>query len=68
SQGAPMGGMKDSGLGRRHGDESLLKLTESQNVATQRVLGFDPPFGISAETYAGLMTRSMTLMKRVRLR
>jgi len=27
SQGAPMGGMKASGLGRRHGDEGLLKLT-----------------------------------------
>ena len=68
SQGAPMGGMKASGLGRRHGDESLLKLTESQNVASQHLLGFDPPFGLGAETYAGLMTRSMALMKRVHLR
>jgi succinate-semialdehyde dehydrogenase/glutarate-semialdehyde dehydrogenase len=33
---APMGGMGDSGLGRRHGDEGLLKYTESQTVAVQR--------------------------------
>ena len=33
---SPMGGMGDSGLGRRHGDEGLLKYTESQTVATQR--------------------------------
>ena len=41
----PMGGMGDSGLGRRHGDEGLLKYTESQTIATQRLLGFGPPFG-----------------------
>ena len=28
---APMGGMKSSGLGRRHGREGLLKYTETQN-------------------------------------
>ena len=29
---APMGGMKSSGLGRRHGREGLLKYTEAQNI------------------------------------
>ena len=37
SIGAPMGGMKASGLGRRHGVEGLLKYTESQTVAVQQV-------------------------------
>jgi len=32
---APMGGMKASGLGRRHGREGLLKYTESQTVAVR---------------------------------
>ena len=41
-----MGGMGDSGLGRRHGDEGLLKYTESQTVATQRILGFGAPLGV----------------------
>ena len=39
---APMGGMKDSGLGRRHGAEGILKYTEAQTVASQRLLGFEP--------------------------
>ena len=37
SMGAPMGGMKDSGLGRRHGMEGMLKYTESQNIAAARI-------------------------------
>ncbi|WP_396612096.1 succinic semialdehyde dehydrogenase [Haloferax sp. S1W] len=40
---APMGGMKDSGIGRRHGRRGMLKYTESQTVATQRIAPFSPP-------------------------
>ncbi|MCB0950173.1 MAG: aldehyde dehydrogenase family protein, partial [Mycobacterium sp.] len=43
---APMGGMGLSGVGRRHGPEGLLKYTESQTIATARVLNLDAPFGI----------------------
>ncbi len=68
SQGAPMGGMKQSGLGRRHADEGVLKLTEPQNVASQHIVGFDPPFGLSTERYAALLTRSLGLMKKFRVR
>ena len=32
---APMGGMKASGIGRRHGHEGLLKYTESQTIAVR---------------------------------
>ncbi len=32
----PMGGRKQSGIGRRHGREGLLRFTETQSVATQR--------------------------------
>ena len=35
---APMGGMRDSGLGRRQGPEGLLRFTEPQAVATQRLV------------------------------
>ncbi len=35
---APMGGMRESGLGRRQGGEGILRYTESQSVATQRLL------------------------------
>ncbi|AFK20313.1 succinate-semialdehyde dehydrogenase (NADP(+)) [Haloferax mediterranei ATCC 33500] len=40
---APMGGMKDSGLGRRHGRHGLVKYTEPQTVATQRFGLLSPP-------------------------
>ncbi|MFB6125176.1 MAG: succinic semialdehyde dehydrogenase [Halanaeroarchaeum sp.] len=39
---APMGGVKDSGVGRRHGREGVQKYTESQTVATQRLVGIQP--------------------------
>ena len=35
---APMGGMKQSGVGRRHGREGLLKYTESQTIALRTAL------------------------------
>jgi succinate-semialdehyde dehydrogenase/glutarate-semialdehyde dehydrogenase len=61
---APMGGFKDSGLGRRHGREGILKYTEPQTVATQRFLGFDAPFGMGNEAYAKFLTASLKLMRR----
>jgi acyl-CoA reductase-like NAD-dependent aldehyde dehydrogenase len=33
---APMGGMKASGLGRRHGADGILRYTEAQTIAAQR--------------------------------
>jgi succinate-semialdehyde dehydrogenase/glutarate-semialdehyde dehydrogenase len=65
---APMGGMGDSGLGRRHGAEGLLKYTESQTIATQRLLGFGPPFGWSDERWGETLARSVGAMKRLGLK
>jgi succinate-semialdehyde dehydrogenase / glutarate-semialdehyde dehydrogenase len=65
---APMGGMGHSGLGRRHGDEGLLKYTEAQTIATQRIVGFGPQFGMSDEQWAGVLTRGIGLVKKVGLR
>jgi len=63
---APMGGFKDSGLGRRHGEEGIVKYTESQAVVTQRLLPLVAPvFGMGGETYAGLMSLSLRLMRRL---
>jgi succinate-semialdehyde dehydrogenase/glutarate-semialdehyde dehydrogenase len=38
---APMGGRRDSGTGRRHGAEGLLKFTESQTIAVQTGAALD---------------------------
>ncbi|WP_149184943.1 succinic semialdehyde dehydrogenase [Streptomyces sp. TRM49041] len=65
---APMGGMKDSGLGRRHGSEGILKYTEAQTVAHQRLMPLAPSFGMDDATYAAFMSRSLKAMKTLRLR
>jgi succinate-semialdehyde dehydrogenase/glutarate-semialdehyde dehydrogenase len=65
---SPMGGMGDSGLGRRHGDEGLLKYTESQTVATQRLLGFGAQFGLSDEQWLGGLVSAIGVMKRLGLK
>jgi succinate-semialdehyde dehydrogenase/glutarate-semialdehyde dehydrogenase len=65
---APMGGMGDSGLGRRHGADGILKYTEPQTIAHQRVQGFYPPSGISPESWAGLLTRALKVLKAAGVR
>lgn len=65
---SPMGGMKDSGLGRRHGSEGILKYTEAQTVAQQRLLPMAPSLGMDDESYAAFMSRSLRLMKAFRFR
>ncbi len=65
---APMGGMGDSGLGRRHGADGILKYTEPQTVAHQRLQGFTPPARISPETWADLLTGALKAMKAIGMR
>ncbi|MGW4158363.1 succinic semialdehyde dehydrogenase [Streptomyces sp. NPDC004788] len=65
---SPMGGMKDSGLGRRHGSEGILKYTEAQTVAQQRLIPLAPSFGMDDEKYAAFMSTSLKVMKALRLR
>ena len=62
---APMGGMRESGLGRRQGSEGILRYTETQSVATQRLLRFGPMFGLSDERYAQVMTAQLRLLKKL---
>ncbi|MFI1257172.1 succinic semialdehyde dehydrogenase [Streptomyces netropsis] len=65
---SPMGGMGDSGLGRRHGSEGILKYTEAQTVAQQRIMPLAPAFGLDDEKYAALMSSGLRAMKALRLR
>jgi len=45
---APMGGMKASGVGRRHASEGILRFTEAQTTTTQRV---STPYPSSTKIY-----------------
>jgi len=62
---APMGGMRQSGLGRRQGAEGVLRFTETQSVATQRMTRIAPSYGLSDERYGALMTTSLRVLKKL---
>lgn len=65
STGAPMGGWKDSGLGRRHGVEGILKYTEAQTIAVQRGVGIAPVGSMAAARYAVVMNAAVGLVARM---
>lgn len=62
---SPMGGMRESGMGRRQGAEGILRYTEPQAVGTQRLLRFAPMFGMSDQAYAKFMTVNVKLMTKL---
>jgi succinate-semialdehyde dehydrogenase / glutarate-semialdehyde dehydrogenase len=62
---APMGGMKDSGLGRRHGATGILKYTEAQTVSVQRLIGIAPPPLVGTRLWARLMTWGLRALSRI---
>jgi|tagenome__1003787_1003787.scaffolds.fasta_scaffold20975294_2 succinate-semialdehyde dehydrogenase/glutarate-semialdehyde dehydrogenase len=62
---APMGGMKASGLGRRHGATGIRKYTESQTVAVQRVLPIAPWFGMGYGLWRRVMTLGLRILRRL---
>jgi acyl-CoA reductase-like NAD-dependent aldehyde dehydrogenase len=62
---APMGGMRQSGLGRRQGAEGIRRYTEIQSVGTQRLVRIAPMMGMSDAAFAKVMTSSLRAMKKL---
>ena len=62
---APMGGMKASGLGRRHGEHGILKYTEPQTIAIERWLPVGAPPWMRADLYARVMSNGLRLLRRL---
>ncbi len=61
----PMGGMKASGTGRRHGPEGILKYTEPQTIAVQSLLPVGNPKGVGAKLFASIFTIALKVLKAV---
>jgi succinate-semialdehyde dehydrogenase / glutarate-semialdehyde dehydrogenase len=61
---SPMGGMRESGLGRRQGAEGVHRYTESQTVATQRVLPIAPAMGMGDKMFARVLTGALRLLRK----
>lgn len=65
---APMGGVDDSGIGRRHGAAGIRKYTESQTVATQRGPPLVPVDVVPDRLLAGGMTLGVRTLRKLRRR
>jgi succinate-semialdehyde dehydrogenase/glutarate-semialdehyde dehydrogenase len=65
STASPIGGMKESGIGRRHGREGILKYTEAQTIATQRLLPLAPLSFLRGTAYEHTMTRLLKVLRQV---
>lgn len=68
SKGTPSGGVKQSGVGARHGDQGLLKYTDVQNLAVlkKQVMGARP--GQDYDQYVKGMLGGLRMMRRTRIR
>ena len=62
---APMGGMKDSGVGRRHGAEGIRKYSEPQTVAVQRLMPIAPPRGVPPKLWSNVIVLGLRLLRRI---
>ncbi|MDQ4052088.1 MAG: aldehyde dehydrogenase family protein, partial [Actinomycetota bacterium] len=68
SKGTPSGGVKQSGVGARHGDQGLLKYTDVQNLAVlkKQVMGARP--GQDYDKYVKSMLSGLRMMRKTRIR
>ena len=65
SHDAPIGGMGDSGVGRRHGREGIYTYTEPQTVSVQRLIPVTPSPLLSGEAYARVMSAAVRVLRRL---
>ncbi|GMA38497.1 succinic semialdehyde dehydrogenase [Mobilicoccus caccae] len=61
---APMGGMKSSGIGRRHGEAGILRFTEPQTIATARGVSPTMPTTAEAARYTTGVLRLLSVFGR----
>ncbi|HWI42933.1 MAG TPA: succinic semialdehyde dehydrogenase [Nocardioides sp.] len=65
---AGMGGMGDSGLGRRHGGEGIRRFTESQTIAASRIGPLGPPPGTPLEKFVAMGNGQLKALRKLRVR
>jgi aldehyde dehydrogenase (NAD+)/succinate-semialdehyde dehydrogenase/glutarate-semialdehyde dehydrogenase len=68
SKGTPSGGLKQSGVGARHGDQGLLKYTDAQNIAVLKKQVMEPQGKQTYDAYAKQTQLSLRMMRKLRLR
>ncbi|KRF19094.1 succinate-semialdehyde dehydrogenase [Nocardioides sp. Soil797] len=68
SKGTPSGGVKQSGVGGRHGDQGLLKYTDCQNVGILRKQVMGAPEGASFEDNVKQQITGLRVMRKLNIR
>ncbi|WP_405181437.1 succinic semialdehyde dehydrogenase [Nocardia sp. NBC_01377] len=68
SKGSPSGGVKQSGVGSRHGDSGLLKYTDSINVGVQKRQVLAARSGQPYDRQLRITLATLRFMRRTRLR
>ncbi|MGV0340681.1 succinic semialdehyde dehydrogenase [Corynebacterium mastitidis] len=63
---SPIGGVKESGMAHRHGDEGITKYTDAQTIAQQRFMTLQGPRRLPRRAYASLMSALLRLGRRTR--
>jgi succinate-semialdehyde dehydrogenase/glutarate-semialdehyde dehydrogenase len=62
---APMGGVGDSGIGRRHGRQGIRRYTEAQTVAVHRGPSLTPPSGRAGRLWTRAMVATLRAWRRL---
>lgn len=65
---APSGGMRDSGLGHRHGVEGLREFTHIRTIAHQRGIPLAPFGPLDRKRFRAAMTTGLEVMRALRMR
>lgn len=66
SKGTPSGGVKQSGVGARHGDQGLLKYTDSQNLAVLKKQVMRAPDDVPYAEHRATTLKAMKLAGKAR--
>ncbi|MEJ4113608.1 succinic semialdehyde dehydrogenase [Corynebacterium kroppenstedtii] len=62
-----LGGVKESGMSRRHGREGLMKYTETQNIAEQRIMPIQGPPALGRKAYSRIVSLALRAGKATKL-
>ncbi|MEZ0579434.1 succinic semialdehyde dehydrogenase [Nocardioides sp. MH1] len=65
---AGMGGLGDSGLGRRHGGEGMRKYTDVQTIAASRIGPVGPPPAAPLSKFVAMGNGQLKALRKLRMR
>ena len=65
---AGMGGMGESGLGKRHGSDGITRFTTAQTVVASKIGPVGPPPGTPVERFVAMANRQLVVLRRLGVR